>query len=261
MRSAAPLVISLTMSISAVFADELSDGIKAYSGSDFGTSIRLLTAATKGKHAKNATAHYYLGNAHLQVKNNSAALSEYQECLKLAPQAESATHCRAAIAHLTAPVWRTNQADLVRTQPTASVPKAALSIEAAPLKVMGLPSIPNFPKDDGPKMSDVLTWSLGQQASYFQIAFDRKNEALSRLERTQDVLKRAQSLASSAVPSARQFGETDAALKTRIENGRAQMSTILKPFEDAVEVQQKEVEQTNSIYETCISAGRRSSGY
>lgn len=263
MRSARLLFVFAALSVNVASADELTDGIKAYSGSDFGTSIRLLTTATKGKHAKNATAHYYLGNAHLQTKNAPAALTEYRESLRLAPQAESATHCRAAILHLTVPPAPPVQATSApaTTPVSPQVMSATALSQAAPIKVTGLPSIPSFPNDDGPRLSDVLTWSQGQQSTYFQVAFDRKNEALLRLERTQDVLKRAQSLASSAVPSARQFGETDAMLKTRMESGRSQMATILKPFEDAVEARQKDVSEANSIYETCISSGRRLSGY
>jgi len=260
MRIASLIVLLCVSSSCAAAADELADGIKSYGEFDYGTAVRLLSAATKGKYAKNATAHYYLANAYLHMKNSSAALAEYRESLKLAPQAESAIHCKNAILHLTASATAPVQVAETDDKVAVAHPKIAV-VEASPIRLTGLPSIPNFPKDDGPKLADVMTWSQAQQSNYFQIAYDRKNEALLRLEKTQDALKRAQSLASSAVPSARQFGETDAMLKARVESGRAQMASILKPFEDAVEIRQKEAEQCNSIYETCVSAGRRLSGY
>ncbi|HEY9678872.1 MAG TPA: tetratricopeptide repeat protein [Drouetiella sp.] len=263
MRQLLLLLAAWALDSEPVLADELADGIKAYNESDFGTCVKILASATKGKFGNNATAHYYLGNAYIQIKNPTAALAEYRQSLSIAPTAATAPHCLAAIQHLTPQPSKVTRVDIpTPKQNTPALPtQVGIVAEPAPIRLTGLPTIPTFPKDDGPKLSDVMTWSIGQQANYFQIAFDRKNEALLRLEKTQDVLKRAQSLASSAVPNARQFGETDSMLKTRLESGRAQMATILKPFEEAVEMRQKEAETANSLYETCVSAGRRISGY
>ncbi len=129
------------------------------------------------------------------------------------------------------------------------------------IKISGLPAIPQAVKDDGPALPEILLWPLNQQSAYYLIAFNRKNEALARLDQLSEILKRAESLASSAVPNARGYGESEAETRKRVENGRAQLMTILEPYKSAVEAAQRSVEQANSIYETCLSAGRRLSGY
>lgn len=247
----------LITSQSAYAADDYAAGVKAYSNGDFGTSIRLLSSAIKGTHSKNGIAHYYLGNAYLQLKNNSAALFEYRESLRVAPQAECAQHCLTAINHLTGVSVPPKQANVVQAVPISVTKPIANANTNIPAKILGLPPIPTFTKDDGPVLADVLNWSQPQQVLYQLPAYDRKNEALSRLERTQETLKRAQAIATSAVGSSRRFGETDDVMQSRIANERVQMAEILKPFNAAVEARQKEVEQMNQIYEVCLSAGRR----
>lgn len=255
-----PVIVGLAtilVSQAALAKDDYAEGVKAYNDGNFGTSIQLLTSAIKGTQFKNQNAHYYLANAYLQLKNNSAALFEYRECLKLAPQSECGQHCLKAINHLTGVALPPQQVSLVQPTPPPTAKVLATTTAPAALKLPGLPPIPTFPKDDGPTLSDVLNWSQPEQVLYQLPAYGRKNDALFRLEKTQDALKRAQSLATSAIGSARQFGETDEAWKLRIANGRLQMAEILKPYELAIAAREKEVENMNQIYETCLSAGRR----
>lgn len=76
-----------------------------------------------------------------------------------------------------------------------------------------------------------------------------------------EVLNRAQAIALSMVPTVRQFGETEDATKARVTRGREQVDAALKPYQDALALRQREVDQAGTIYDTCISAVRRIAGY
>ncbi len=224
--------------------------------------VRLFNTAINSGDSKNANAHYYLASAYLRLDNKRAALDEYRLSLKLDSRGQSAKFCKQAIEHLEG-VHTSSTSKLQATQKSESSAKNSDPIlKTYPVfKISGLPVIPPVIKDDGPTLSEILLWTLNQQSAYYQTAFNRKNQALARLDEVNEILKKAESLASSAVPNARSYGESEDEWKKRIENGRTQFAAILEPYKAAVDSTTKTVEQTNSIYETCISAGRRLSGY
>jgi tetratricopeptide (TPR) repeat protein len=238
------------------------DGVNAYNRGDYGTAIKLFNTAISSAESKNANAHYYLAGAYFRLDNKQAALDEYRLSLKLAPQGQSARFCKQAIDHISSssgsrPIK--TEVEKISGGSATTVDKKSKSFPI--IKISGLPAIPQAVKDDGPALPEILLWPLNQQSAYYLIAFNRKNAALARLDQLSEILKRAESLASSAVPNARGYGESEAETRKRVENGRAQLMTILEPYKSAVEAAQRSVEQANSIYETCLSAGRRLSGY
>jgi tetratricopeptide (TPR) repeat protein len=239
-----------------------TNAINAYNKGDFGTAITLLNTAINADQSKNPFAHYYLAGAYLQLGNKKVALDEYRLSLKLAPHGQSAIFCQQAIAKLEActpqPTAMIQNQKHFMVMPSSVVTKEKMY---ATIKLANLPALPTAFKDDAPTVSDVLLWTLNQQSAYYLTAVERKNQALARLDQAKDLLKKTESLAASVVPNARLYGETENEMKNRMENGRFQLASILSPYKTAVELAQKQVEQANSIYETCISAGRRLSGY
>src|SRR5271163_802715 len=98
--STAILLILLFCSSARADSQTFNDGVSAYNKGDYTACVTLLTSAVKGQDAKNAAAHYYLAGALLKLNNTKAALEEYRECLKVAPQGASAQFCQQAINHL-----------------------------------------------------------------------------------------------------------------------------------------------------------------
>ena len=175
------------------------------------------------------------------------ALQEYRASLSLAPT-EGATFCQQAIDHLTravaAPVNKTATSG---QRPGSIFPPLEGEKKSPALNIRNLPPLPAAYKDDAPAMAEILSWPSVQRSSYYMTANERKNQASIRLEQAKEVLNRATSIAASAVPNARQYGESESDTKKRVDAGHTQVSEILAPYQNAVDLMRNKLSKSTQF--------------
>lgn len=238
---------------------DFKEGIAAYNRNDFIAAAYCLNKSTHNLQKNNAVAHYYLANAYLQLKKHDLAVKEYRAAYTLDPVGPSSKHCAAAIVQLTTSTVAPAVSGLPKQLPSAT--KKAVVQPPDSEEIHGLPPVPTIRKDNEPALSEVLAWPLAQQANYYSEANSKKLKALDEQSEAQALFKRVQGMVAPLVPNARRYGETDVETKQRLERGRSRVSEILAPYQAYLDARDKSLEQANSIYETCLSASRRISGF
>lgn len=81
---------------------ELQRAYSAYQSGDYDSAVAVLQKLTAAGEANNATAHYYLANALVQMRLPAEALKHYQTALRLNPKGSMADYCKRAVISCTA---------------------------------------------------------------------------------------------------------------------------------------------------------------
>lgn len=235
---------------------DLETGIQLYKQGKYELALSYLNAAATGRHARSAEAHYYLANTLLRTHRQSAATREYQEAYRLDPRGAFGKHALKALQRTTPSSSGTEgeantAADRTGTSTEAqhATRKQDLANEAS--LATKLPKIPKFAAEPTSPAS-ILLWTPNQLANFVQNAHSRVERARLNLTEAQDVLKKAESLTYSLMPSTRAFGESEEHLNERRIAARNKIDEILKPYQKEVEHREKLLAQETQLYDKCV---------
>ena len=239
---------------------------------DFASAVDVLTKASKAPGA-NADVHYVLANALIKLGRTTEAVKEYRECFRLNPTGKRADYCLQVINYYSNAGRTSLASNRTASNTTASTTSAALSV--APSRSLqslsdctqassaadvarirsSLPAIRSCQRER-PYLSEIMNWSRNERASYQNDASDRVERARLKLKDAEDLLRRADSMTYSLVPSAKNYGESEEQFLIRKAAGRASAEQLMQPFRCELDNRARIVGEEESILSTCQTAGR-----
>lgn len=226
--------------------DDFTVGVQLYQQGKFQLAISYLNAAARGAYSGSAAAHYYLANALVQTNRVSAALNEYREVLRLDPNGQYGKNAQLVLKKQEG--TRTG-GTAVATEAETFTEKLDINMEAG--VVNKLPKLPVF-APESVQPSVIFLWTPADLAAYVQKAQDRLDRAKRNVEEAQNVLRRAESLSYSLLPSVKAFGESEEHLNVRRIKARRKIDELLVPYHKAVEERERLLAEENKLFDRCI---------
>lgn len=257
---------------SANQSNALQLGTTLLNRGDFASAVDVLTKASKANGA-NADIHFALANALVKLNRTSEAVKEYRECFRLNPNGKRADYCLQVISYYstagratasatrggittssagTAPA--SAQSSTRSSSPQCDSPQSPPSADLARIR-SSLPTIRSCPRER-PFLSDIMNWSRNERATYQNDAADRVERARLKLKDAEELLRKADSMTYSLVPSAKNYGESEEQFAIRKSGGRASAEQLLQPFRSELDLRSRILSEEESILSTCQTAAR-----
>ncbi|MBY0551589.1 MAG: caspase family protein [Candidatus Obscuribacterales bacterium] len=239
---------------------------------DFASAVDVLTKASKAN-SGNADIHFALANALVKLNRTSEAVKEYRECFRLNPNGKRADYCLQIISYYST-AGRTTAA--TRSGITAASSGTALSISQSSNRLLpsshsdslqappaadlarirsSLPTIKSCSRER-PYLSDIMNWSRNERASYQNDALDRVERARLKLKDAEELMRKADSMTYSLVPSAKNYGESEEQFALRKAGGRASAEQLLQPFRSEIDLRSRILSEEEAILSSCQTAAR-----
>lgn len=296
LRSISSAMLLITIAATAVgspalaISPEMDRGVKYFNARHYAAAVKQLTAAVSEREKKNPLAHYYLGNALLQVGKKSDALVQLRTAWSLSPKGEAGKAAYNVLKTLGPDAFKMTPEEIAQAKEREARAKAVASqlknikegklddlalinatadgaaleeLEKVPTEVekpkividtKALPAIPSYTK--GPHLSMVKRWDNAAQADFIS-----SGEALSLRTKTADDLAaaqrdftRAEAFLRIYIPTRRLRGETAQQFQERYDIATAAVEEALKPYREMVAERQKAVKDAATITNLCSSA-------
>jgi tetratricopeptide (TPR) repeat protein len=299
LRSISSAMLLITIAATAIGAPalaaspEMDRGIKYFNSKHYAAAVTSLTAAIAQRDGKNPLAHYYLGNALLQVGKKSEALVHFRTAWSLSPKGEAGKASYNVLKtmgpdafKMTAPEIAEAKAREERAKAVAARLKsvkegklddlalitatadgdALTELEKVPTEVekpkividtRGLPAIPSYSK--GPHISMVKRWDYQAQADFLSSGDAQvlRTQVSNDLAAAQRDFTRAEAYLRIYIPTKRLRGETAQQFQERYDIATAAVEEALKPYRDNLAERQQAVKDASSITNICTSASRK----
>lgn len=242
---------------------------------DFASAVDVLTKAAKVNGA-NADIHFALANALVKLNRTNEAVKEYRECFRLNPNGKRADYCLQVISYYsnagrttasasrsgfttaaaagTASAQSSVPFSTRSSSPQSDAPQSPPAADLARIR-SSLPTIRSCPRER-PYLSDIMNWSRNERATYQNDASDRVERARLKLKDAEELLRKANSLTYSLVPSAKNYGESEEQFSLRKAGGCASAEQLLQPFRSELDLRSRILSEEESILSTCQTAAR-----
>lgn len=264
------LVSPAALADSAADVNAFQAGITYYKRGDYRSAVGYLKRAINGKYKRNASAHYWYGNALLKEKRFDNAIIAFAEAFNLSPHSSVGENSLRMLKYYKTRIKESNSLSnfvksKLRVQPPMIAPTSTMDRQIRKFKSMNatpedevdqklLRSIKLELKDvqkhqrPGPTMSEFSAWPISQQANYvYAGAYQAIERAKSNVSSAQRQLKEAQARARRLIPSFRSYGDEEGQFQAKKEASKQVYKNLMKPYKKEVEKCQKQLTEAVGI--------------
>lgn len=230
-------IVVSTLSAPAQASAEFSQGVALFNAHNYKAAVETLRTSVSRAESANPLAHYYLGNALMQLHYFQQAKVEFEKCLALNPDAKLAEFCQTALVRMPQSRGCGSSVALNLTEAKAVEKPAQQSAQPAA----------NLPKPVkaavGPTADEVSEWTVDQQADYAFKAY--KTQA--QLERQLELARKNLIEVRTSIPNARTYGQSEDSMQSR----RRQDGQFVQIYEQSVRECADALEQAEAVSEIC----------